>query len=59
MAFLDILFIGFVWDLLITGLVGWIFGLVGIPALDALSFWQVFGLLIVAHLATIKVSSSD
>lgn len=59
MAFVLILVLGFLWDLLISGLVVWIFSVVGIPALDALTFWQVFALLVVAHLATMKLDSSS
>lgn len=56
-AFLAAVALGILWNLLITVLVVWILNIVGIPALAALTFWQVFGLLVVISLATMKVSS--
>lgn len=44
--FLIALASSFVLDLLFAALLTWLFSVMGIPFLDALSFWQVYGVLI-------------
>jgi hypothetical protein len=56
MDFVIALVFGFLWDLLITVICMFIFSAIGIPFLAALTFWQIFGLLIVVSLATTKFS---
>lgn len=51
------LMVAFIWDLLITGIIMFIFSVIGIPALDALSFWQIFGLLVAVSLATMRLET--
>lgn len=59
LAFLLVLVVAFIWDVILTGFTMLVADAADIPWLMDLSFWQVFGLLIVVSLATLKMDFSS
>lgn len=59
MIFVLGIIVSIIWDLIVAGVVVFLFNIIGIPVLAALTFWQVFGLLVVVSLATTRFSSSN